>query len=108
MIDNNTMDLVTAVNNLAENGGYVKFDGEADFTGQGNNEDLMEYTVTIKFDKGNISVFLEFEDGSDFQEIFDWVDEDLFYDDLTNFMEGDEIHDHAFDYDSVTATYYNN
>lgn len=74
MIMNNMIvtNMYTAVENLINNGGKVCFSAEADFSGYGNNEDLMNYDAEISISENRwIHVEVEFEDGSCYDTSFD-------------------------------------
>lgn len=68
----NMMRLEEAIEAMMDNGGYVRFTAEADFSGYGWNEDLMPYDCTITMSNRVFYVEVELEDGWQYEEAFDF------------------------------------
>lgn len=66
------MRLENAIETMMDNGGYVHFTADADFSGHGWNEDLMPYDCTITMPNGDFYVEIELEDGYEYSETFDF------------------------------------
>lgn len=63
------MNLINAIDKLVKNGGYINFNGTATF----QDDEEMEYESTIELVQGNkVDVTLKYEDGSEYEECFDY------------------------------------